>query len=36
MANYSETRKEYADALPGWQLVKRCVAGAREIRKHDI
>ncbi|MFH6564901.1 DUF4055 domain-containing protein [Pseudomonas kulmbachensis] len=36
MANYSETRQEYADALPGWQLVKRCVAGAREIRKHDI
>ncbi|VVN21146.1 hypothetical protein PS662_04374 [Pseudomonas fluorescens] len=35
MANYSDTRKEYADALPGWLLVKRCVAGAREIRKHD-
>ncbi|WP_236349203.1 DUF4055 domain-containing protein, partial [Pseudomonas lactis] len=22
-------------ALAGWQLVKRCVAGAREVRKHD-
>ena len=28
-------RKEYADALPGWEMVKRCVAGAREVRKHD-
>ncbi|QZI68680.1 DUF4055 domain-containing protein [Pseudomonas protegens] len=29
-------RAEYTEALPGWQLVKRCVAGAREVRKHDI
>lgn len=29
-------RAEYSEALPGWQLVKRCVAGAREVRKHDI
>lgn len=36
MANHSTLRAEYAQALPGWQLVKRCVAGAREIRKHDI
>ena len=36
MANYSDIRAEYAEALPGWQLVKRCVAGAREVRKHDI
>lgn len=36
MANYSDTRQEYADALPGWRLVKRCVKGAREVRKHDI
>ena len=36
MANFSDIRAEYAEALPGWQLVKRCVAGAREIRKHDI
>lgn len=35
MANYSIPRAEYAQALPGWQLVKRCVAGAREVRKHD-
>lgn len=35
MANYSDTRQEYADALPGWRLVKRCVKGAREVRKHD-
>ncbi|MBD8493841.1 DUF4055 domain-containing protein [Pseudomonas syringae] len=28
-------RAEYAEALPGWLLVKRCVAGAREVRKHD-
>jgi hypothetical protein len=28
-------RAEYAKALAGWQLVKRCVAGAREVRKHD-
>jgi hypothetical protein len=35
MANYSDTRKEYSDALPGWLLVKRCVKGAREVRKHD-
>ena len=28
-------RAEYSEALPGWQLVKRCVAGAREVRKHD-
>ncbi|WP_223504221.1 DUF4055 domain-containing protein [Pseudomonas sp. GL-RE-29] len=36
MANYSDTRQEYAEALPGWRLVKRCVKGAREVRKHDI
>ncbi len=36
MANYSDIRAEYAEALPGWQLVKRCVVGAREVRKHDI
>ncbi|PBJ02094.1 DUF4055 domain-containing protein [Pseudomonas sp. ACN5] len=36
MANYSDTRREYADALPGWHLVKRCVKGAREVRKHNI
>lgn len=35
MPNYSATRQEYNDALPSWKLVKRCVAGAREIRKHD-
>lgn len=35
MANYSIPRAEYAQALAGWQLVKRCVAGAREVRKHD-
>jgi hypothetical protein len=35
MPNYSTTRKEYSDALPGWRLVKRCVAGAREVRKWD-
>jgi hypothetical protein len=35
MANYSDTRQEYADALPGWRLVKRCVKGAREVRKYD-
>lgn len=35
MPNYSATRQEYNDALPSWRLVKRCVAGAREIRKHD-
>lgn len=35
MANFSTPRAEYAQALPGWQLVKRCVAGAREVRKHD-
>lgn len=35
MANYSIPRAEYAQALPGWQMVKRCVAGAREVRKHD-
>lgn len=35
MANYSDTRQEYSDALPGWRLVKRCVKGAREVRKHD-
>ena len=29
-------RAEYSEALPGWRLVKRCVAGAREVRKHDI
>lgn len=28
-------RAEYAQALAGWHLVKRCVAGAREVRKHD-
>jgi hypothetical protein len=36
MANYSIPRAEYSEALPGWELVKRCVAGAREVRKHDI
>lgn len=35
MANYSIPRAEYAQALAGWQLVKHCVAGAREVRKHD-
>lgn len=35
MANYSIPRAEYAKALAGWQLVKRCVAGAREVRLHD-
>lgn len=35
MPNYSATRQEYNDALPSWRLVKRCVAGAREVRKHD-
>jgi len=35
MPNYSAIRKEYSDALPGWQLVKRCVAGPREVRKYD-
>ena len=35
MANYSLPRAEYTQALAGWQLVKRCVAGAREVRKHD-
>lgn len=35
MANYSNTRQEYVDALPGWNLVKHCVAGAREVRKHN-
>ncbi len=35
MPNYSAIRQEYNDALPSWRLVKRCVAGAREIRKHD-
>ncbi|NWC20355.1 DUF4055 domain-containing protein [Pseudomonas tolaasii] len=35
MPNYSAIRQEYSDALPGWQLVKRCVAGPREIRKHN-
>ncbi|AIR90516.1 DUF4055 domain-containing protein [Pseudomonas cremoricolorata] len=35
MPNYSATRKEYSDALPSWRLVKRCVAGAREVRKWD-
>ncbi|MDR7056395.1 hypothetical protein J2W70_003776 [Pseudomonas koreensis] len=35
MPNYSAIRQEYSDALPGWQLVKRCVAGPREVRKYD-
>ncbi len=35
MPNFSP-RADYSEALPGWQLVKRCVAGAREVRKHDI
>ncbi|MFW3166286.1 DUF4055 domain-containing protein [Pseudomonas syringae pv. syringae] len=35
MPNYSAKRQEYSDALPGWQLVKRCVAGPREVRKYD-
>lgn len=35
MPNF-QPRAEYSEALPGWQLVKRCVAGAREVRKHDI
>lgn len=35
MPNYSAIRQEYSDALPGWQLVKRCVAGPREIRKYN-
>lgn len=35
MPNYSAKRQEYDDALPGWQLVKRCVAGPREVRKHN-
>ncbi|WP_236169833.1 DUF4055 domain-containing protein [Pseudomonas atacamensis] len=35
MPNYSAIRQEYSDALPGWQLVKRCVAGPREVRKYN-
>lgn len=35
MPNYSAKRQEYDDALPGWQLVKRCVKGPREVRKYD-
>lgn len=35
MPNYSAIRQEYSDALPGWQLVKRCVAGPRTVRKYD-
>lgn len=35
MPNYSAVRTEYTEALPGWQLVKRCVAGPREVRKYD-
>ncbi|WP_047711316.1 DUF4055 domain-containing protein [Pseudomonas lactis] len=35
MPNYSAIRQEYSDALPGWQLVKRCVKGPREVRKYD-
>lgn len=35
MPNYSATRQEYTNALPSWRLVKRCVAGAREVRKWD-
>ncbi|WP_336620241.1 DUF4055 domain-containing protein [Pseudomonas sp. PS02290] len=35
MPNYSAVRAEYTEALPGWQLVKRCVAGPREVRKYD-
>ncbi|MGX0957401.1 hypothetical protein AB7M18_003529 [Pseudomonas viridiflava] len=35
MPNYSAKRQEYDQALPGWQLVKRCVAGPREVRKYD-
>lgn len=35
MPNYSAKRQEYDDALPGWQLVKRCVAGPREVRKYN-
>jgi hypothetical protein len=35
MPNFSTIRKEYSDALPGWQLVKRCVAGPREVRKYN-
>ena len=35
MPNYSTIRAEYSEALPGWQLVKRCVAGPREVRKYN-
>lgn len=35
MPNYSAIRQEYSDALPGWKLVKRCVAGPREVRKYN-
>lgn len=35
MPNYSAVRAEYTEALPGWQLVKRCVAGPREVRKYN-
>lgn len=35
MPNFSAKRQEYDDALPGWQLVKRCVAGPREVRKYN-
>ncbi|MBP5948532.1 MULTISPECIES: DUF4055 domain-containing protein [unclassified Pseudomonas] len=35
MPNYSAKRQEYDDALPGWQLVKRCVKGPREVRKYN-
>lgn len=32
MANNFTPRPEYSLALPSWQLVKRCVKGAREVR----
>jgi hypothetical protein len=35
MPNFSAKRQEYDDALPGWQLVKRCVVGPREVRKYN-
>lgn len=35
MPNYSAIRQEYSDALPGWQLVKRCIKGPREVRKYN-
>lgn len=35
MANSDNIRAEYTKALPVWNLVKHCVAGAREVRQHS-